>query len=204
MSVHDPDYKEHRPGTVVVRSMALTSTKLGLFGIADVVEFIKQQDSQGISLPEREGIFLPRPIEYKRGKPKQGNYDRLQLCAQAMCLEEMLNCEITEADLFYWETRRREVVQLNKILREAVQRMAQRMHELYREGVTPAPEMKLTVCRTVPCLIFVCPEYAGKRLLRTIDSKPRKCKRGEGLRRLLNTLYVTMPDAYLAREREMY
>lgn len=164
--VHDPDYKEHRPGTVVVRGMALSSAKLGLFGIADVVEFIKQQDNQGISLPKREGKFLPRPVEYKRGKPKGGNYDRLQLCAQAMCLEEMLNCKITEADLFYWEIRRREVVKLNNTLREAVQKMARRMHELYHEEITPAPEMKLTVCRNCSMFNICLPRLRRKKTVK--------------------------------------
>ncbi len=161
--VHDPDYKEHRPGIVVVRSMALTSAKLGLYGMADVVEFINQPNGNGISLPKKEGKFIPRPVEYKRGKSKQGDYDRLQLCAQAMCLEEMLDCEITEADLFYGETRRREVVQLNKNLRELVQVMVERMHELYRKGVTPAPEMKLTVCRNCSMFNICLPRIRKKK-----------------------------------------
>ena len=163
---HDSDYKEHRSGIVVVRSMALSSAKLGLYGIADVVEFIKQQDGHGISLPEREGMFLPRPVEYKRGKSKKGNYDRLQLCAQAMCLEEMFSCKIIAADLFYWETRRREEVQLNNGLRKAVQKMARRMHELYREGVTPVPDMKLTVCRNCSMFNICLPRIHRKKTVK--------------------------------------
>ena len=109
---------------------------------------------------------MPRPVEYKRGKSKQGNYDRLQLCAQAMCLEEMLNCKITEADLFYWEIRRREVVKLNNTLREAVQKMARRMHELYHEEITPAPEMKLTVCRNCSMFNICLPRLRRKKTVK--------------------------------------
>lgn len=145
--VHDPDYKEHKPGVVVVRGMALASSRLGLFGFADVVEFIKQQGDNGVHLPKREGLFLPRPVEYKRGKSKQGDYDRLQLCAQAICLEEKFNCNIEEGDLFYGETRRREIVKLDDKLRGEVQKYSERMHSLYREGITPAPNMKLSVCK---------------------------------------------------------
>jgi CRISPR-associated exonuclease Cas4 len=145
--VHDPDYKAHKPGAIVVRSMALRSFVLGLYGEADVVEFIKQSGGEGICLPKKEGKYFPRPVEYKRGKSKQGDYDRLQLCAQAMCLEEMLQCNIEEGDLFYAETRRREVVKLDVELREQLKSLSEHMHDLYRDGITPAPNMKLSVCR---------------------------------------------------------
>lgn len=139
--VHDPDYKAHKPGVVVVRGLRLQSLALGLFGEADVVEFSPQTDGSMVKVP-------PRPVEYKRGKTKQGDYDRIQLCAQAMCLEEMMQCHIDVGDLYYAETRRREVIKLNEELRYKVITLCEKMHRLHREGSTPKPDMKLTVCRT--------------------------------------------------------
>ena len=139
--VHDPNYKAHKPGVVVVRSMKLQSLVLGLSGEADVVEFTPEPDGLGNKL-------TPRPVEYKRGKSKKGDFDRIQLCAQAMCLEEMMQCDIQEGDLYYAETRRREVVRLDEELRKKVTELSDKMHRLYREGKTPKPDMKLSVCRT--------------------------------------------------------
>lgn len=144
--VHDPSYKPHKPGWKVVRSMQLQSRRLGLIGEADVVEFcIKKASQEAGDVGE---LSSPRPVEYKRGKSKKGDYDRIQLCAQAMCLEEMMHCHIDEGDLYYAETRRREVVRLDDELRSAVTRLSEKMHRLYREGITPRPDTKLSVCRT--------------------------------------------------------
>jgi CRISPR-associated exonuclease Cas4 len=149
---HDPNYKSYKPGTVVVRGMRLHSLTLGIFGEADVVEFVRTEDGSGISLPGNKGLFVPRPVEYKRGKTKKGDYDRIQLCAQAICLEEMLQCCIKEADLYYGETRRRETVALDQQLRDEVRRLSEFMHRLHREGLTPKPDMKLSVCKK--CSMF--------------------------------------------------
>lgn len=145
--VHDPEYKPYKPGVIVVRGMKLVSYSLGLYGVADVVEFTKCSDDSGICLPDKEGLYLPRPVEYKRGKSKKGDFDRLQLCAQAICLEEMMECHISEGDLYYGETRRREVVKLTEEIRNKLKNLSQQMHLLYQQGLTPAPAMKLTVCR---------------------------------------------------------
>ena len=153
--VHDPDYKTYKPGTVVVRGMPLQSFSLGLYGVADVVEFIEQQRGIGIPLPNRDGLYLPRPVEYKRGKSKKGDYDRIQLCAQAMCLEEMLHCDVAEADLYYGETRRRETVKLETVLRDEVTELSRHMHKLHSEGITPKPAMKLSVCKSCS-MVDVC------------------------------------------------
>lgn len=165
--VHDPNYKAHKPGIIVVRSMQLRSFSLGLYGEADVVEFIKQPGKVGICLPEKEGRYLPRPVEYKRGKSKMGNYDRLQLCAQAMCLEEMMQCKIEEADLFYAETRRREVVRLEDELRSEVKKLSEHMHKLYEDGVTPKPEMKLSVCKNCSMENVCLPRLRTKRTVQS-------------------------------------
>ena len=90
-----------------------------------------------MTLAEKPGRWLPFPVEYKHGEPKAGNYDAAQLCAQAMCLEEMLCCDIAEGALFYGEIRRRQVVIFTQELRERVRSAASEMHELYRRGHTP-------------------------------------------------------------------
>jgi CRISPR-associated exonuclease Cas4 len=169
--VHDPDYKAHKPGVFVVRSMPLRSFTLGLYGEADVVEFIPQSDDKGIRLPKKEGLYLPRPVEYKRGKSKKGDYDRLQLCAQALCLEEMLGCNIQEAYLFYAETRRREVVKLGQELREHVCNLSEHMHRLYREGITPLPDMKLSVCKNCSMENVCLPRIRAKRSVKAYWSE---------------------------------
>lgn len=161
--VHDPDYKVHKPGVFVVRSMPLRSFALGLYGEADVVEFIPQPSGAGIRLLKKGGLYLPRPVEYKRGKSKKGDYDRLQLCAQAICLEEMLECNIEEADLYYAETRRREVVKLGQELREHVYNLSQHMHRLFRQGITPLPDMKLSVCKSCSMENVCLPRIRMKR-----------------------------------------
>ena len=88
-------------------------------------------------LREREGLWLPYPVEYKRGRPKEHNADELQLCAQAMCLEEMLCCSISEGALYYGEPRRRTVVLLTPELRQQVRDSLAEMHRLYQRRYTP-------------------------------------------------------------------
>ena len=76
-------------------------------------------------------------MEYKRGEPKEGNFDAAQLCAQAMCIEEMLCCQIPRGALFYGEPRRRTLVEFTKELRAQVSAAFAEMHELFRRGHTP-------------------------------------------------------------------
>ena len=113
----------------------MVSHQLGLSGQCDVVEF--HADPKGVSLQGEDGLWLPYPVEYKRGRPKSHQADQVQLCAQAMCLEEMLCCSIPEGALFYGEPRRRTVVPFTPELRETVRRDSDEMHQLYRRGHTP-------------------------------------------------------------------
>ena len=133
--VHDPEQKESRGDRCVMRSVSVHSRTLGLSGQCDVVEFRKSAD--GIRLNEKEGLWLPYPIEYKRGEPKTNACDALQLCAQAMCLEQMLCCKIEEGALYYGQTKRRQVVPLTADLRKRVEEMAEEMHAYARRGCTP-------------------------------------------------------------------
>lgn len=129
---------ESRGDVRTVRGLALRSFRLGLTGVADAVEFHRvEQNAGGVAIPKRHGFWLPYPVEYKRGKPKRGNCDAVQLCAQAVCLEEMLGCSIREGSLFYGETRRRTIVSLDEKLREKTEELAVRFHELIAAGVTP-------------------------------------------------------------------
>lgn len=133
--VHDPDQRETRGDLIITRDMAIHSADLGISGACDVVEF--HRDGAGIPIPGREGLWQPFPVEYKRGSSKTNDADRLQLCAQAMCLEEMLCCDIPQGALYYAQPRRRETVCFTAELREQVRSLLGQMHALYQRSHTP-------------------------------------------------------------------
>jgi len=133
--VDDPFFTEKRNDLIVSRSVPVASYSLGLSGICDVVEF--SESPKGVKLSGRDGLYLPVPVEYKRGHEKPGPYDEAQLCAQAMCLEEMLAVSIPRGFLFYGETRRRNPVELTGELRELVRGMTVEMHAYFKRGYTP-------------------------------------------------------------------
>ncbi len=133
--VHDQDFRESRGDRLIVRGLAVHSAELGISGQCDTVGF--HRDPAGVPLQNREGLWRPYPVEYKRGKPKEHSADELQLCAQAMCLEEMLCCAIPEGALYYGEPRRRTVVRFTPELHRQVQGSLTEMHELYRRHYTP-------------------------------------------------------------------
>jgi len=136
---HDSSLYEDDGDHITMRAVPLVSRRLGLFGQADVVEFWPVGDDArgGARLLGHQGLWLPKPIEYKRGKPKSDDRDQVQLCAQAMCLEEMLGAEITTADLYYGQPRRRQRVTLDERLRLRVAELSSRMHSLFDAGITP-------------------------------------------------------------------
>lgn len=131
----DPFFTETRNGVVTARSVPVASYRLGFSGMCDVVEFTPSPD--GVKLPNREGLFLPVPIEYKRGREKHDHSDETQLCAQAMCLEEMLSTSIPHGYLYYGETRRRAEIEFTAELRTLVQEMSAEMHNYFSRGYTP-------------------------------------------------------------------
>lgn len=126
--VHD-ESRESRGDVRIDYGVSLRSLRLGLIGKADVVEFHQQTD----------GSWLPFPVEYKRGKPKADDCDLVQLCAQTMCLEEMLGVAIPEGALFYGQTRHRLDVVFDDALRRETEETARRAHELIDSGTTPKP-----------------------------------------------------------------
>ncbi|MCB1237254.1 MAG: CRISPR-associated protein Cas4 [Verrucomicrobiae bacterium] len=136
---HDgPD--ETRDGIRIVRGLHLHSATLGIHGVADVVEFHRPTEPGATSLPV--------PVEYKRGRPKRDDCDRVQLCAQALCLEEMLGVEISRGHLFYGRNRRRQTVEFDAGLRDTTLAAIRRLHELLESGETPpaAREPKCDAC----------------------------------------------------------
>ena len=132
---HDEEQTEVRGDTIIVRGLREQSERLGISGICDVVEFTRSPD--GIALAGREGRYQVHPVEYKKGAPKEHQADELQLCAQAMCLEEMLLCRIDEGSLFYGEPRRRTRVTFSPELRAQAEQMLGEMHQMDERGHTP-------------------------------------------------------------------
>lgn len=132
---HNEALTERRGDVIITRGMRVFSPRLGISGQCDVLEF--HRDERGVPLAGQEGLWLPFPIEYKRGNPKANASDTLQLCAQAMCLEEMLCCAIPAGAMFYGETRRRLPVTFTEALRSEVERLLIEMHDLYKRGRTP-------------------------------------------------------------------
>ena len=131
---------ESRGDVVIMRALRVFSATLGVSGECDVVEFHRNAD--GISLNGHDGLWQPYPVEYKRGKPKEHNADEMQLCAQAMCLEEMLCCTIPCGALFYGEPRRRTEVEFTPELRRAVEDSLNEMHDYYKRGYTPKAKLR--------------------------------------------------------------
>lgn len=134
-NAHNGEMTESRGDLLITRDMRVFSAALGISGACDVLEF--HRGESGIPLRNRDGLWQPFPVEYKRGKPKTHNADELQLCAQALCLEEMLCCEIPKGALYYGEPRRRTDVVFTPELRQEVRSLLEEMHALYARGHTP-------------------------------------------------------------------
>lgn len=171
---HDGSLYEKRSDRIIRRDMRVHSRELGISGSCDVVEF--HRGLTGIPIPGQNGLWQPYPVEYKRGAPKTTDADRLQLCAQAMCLEEMLGCDVPEGALFYGEIRRREVVELDETLRDQVGKFLGEMHDLSRRSHTPKvrPTRSCNACS----LCELClPKLSKKRsvaeyLRNSMEDKP--------------------------------
>lgn len=149
---HDGDKSERRGNILIIRGLQVSSSELGISGICDVVEF--HYDSGGITLYNREGKYMPFPVEYKRGNIKISDMDRLQLTAQAMCLEEMLCCKIEKGFLFYGEIKHREEVIFTNDLRECVKKKLIEMHQYYQRKYTP--KVKITKACNACSLKDIC------------------------------------------------
>lgn len=157
-TAHNSEKFEKRGDLIITRGLHIKSQMLGVAGICDVVEFHKSED--GITLFSYEGLWQPYPVEYKKGEPKSNNADELQLCGQAMCLEEMLLCKIPCGSLFYGENRRRTQVEFTLELRAQVTDMLKEMHDLWKKGYTP--KVKATKGCNACSLKDICVPRLGK------------------------------------------
>mgnify|MGYP000861547540 CR=1 FL=1 len=129
------------------RSLRIASSELGLIGQTDAVEFYKN------------GTVIP--VEYKHGSPKHDTTDEVQLCAQAVCLEEMLHCSICEGALFYFKVKKRIPVPLTEELRRETIQLAGQFHQFVAAGVTP-PAVYSKKCGSCSFIDTCFPESAGK------------------------------------------
>ena len=166
-NVHDASLHEKRGDTVTARAMAVSSARLGLSGECDAVEFRK--DSGGIEIFGLDGRYSVTPIEYKRGAPKADESDIMQLAAQAMCLEEMLCCDIPVGYLFYGDTRHRLKVEIDAALRSRVEKAVCEMHDMFSRRYTPKVK-RSKACNACSlkeiCLPVLCSEKSAEKYMR--------------------------------------
>lgn len=170
---NDPFVVEKRNNKIIARAVPIVSHALRLYGVADVVEFIRADE--GIKLKGRSGLWWPQPVEYKVGKPKPKNWDLLQLCAQAVCLEEMFGVVLKQGQIFYGKTRRRLEVILDKNLRTETRQVAKLMHETFNAGITPPAEYS-SACDRCSLVKLCTPKLAEKKsvkdyLLQALNEK---------------------------------
>jgi CRISPR-associated exonuclease Cas4 len=149
--VHE-ESRESRGKLRIEYGVPLRSLRLGLIGKADIVEFHRQED----------GAWQPFPVEYKRGKPKVDDCDKVQLCAQALCLEEMLNTRIPQGALFYGKTRRRLDVSFDETLRQKTEETARNVRALIESGRTPSP-VYTKKCESCSLVAECLPKTIGKK-----------------------------------------
>jgi CRISPR-associated exonuclease Cas4 len=155
---------------VLVRRLPLRSLRLGLAGVADVVEFHRlpheggedDAEGRGIRLSGFGGRWVPFPIEYKRGRPKPHRADEAQVCAQGLCLEEMLGIQVSCGALFYGQEKRRVPVCFDSELRALTARAALRLQELAASAITP-PAVKTRACKSCSLVALCLPQVTGGR-----------------------------------------
>ena len=168
---HDPYLVDNRAGVLIAHAVPLRSEKHRISGVSDVVEFTP--NDEGIPLSGHRGRYQPSPVEYKKGKSKIEDWDRLQVCAQALCLEEMLSIAVTEGSIFYWETRRRERVQIDEALRSKAISIIDSMHEQYALGVIPKPS-RSKFCKSCSMRDICLSSVAGsKSVIRYLEGQLR-------------------------------
>lgn len=159
-----PFIREKRGDKIIVRAMPVKSKELRVSGICDVVEFVR--DDQGVGLLGTEDLYLPYPIEYKRGKPKLEDSDILQLTAQAICLEEMLLCEVKTGYFFYNEIKHRVEVPLTSTEKKRVKLVFDEMHKYYKQKFTPKVKTG-PFCKSCSLQNICLPDLMNKRSVKS-------------------------------------
>ncbi len=163
--VHSRLSTEARGDILVARSLALVSRRLGLYGVADVVEFLRpvhESEDCLVELPGRTGKWVVRPVEYKRGRAKPDERDEVQLCAQAICLEEMLGAKVLSGCIFYGKTQSRVLVEFTQALRDRVEQLAKEMHSAFERRVIPPPG-PLSKCGLCSLMDVCLPKAVSRR-----------------------------------------
>lgn len=159
---------ESRRDVRVARGLLLRSLRLGLSGKTDVVEFHllapDEPEASGAVLPGVSGRWRPYPVEYKRGRKRHEHSYEVQLCAQALCLEEMLGVTVPEGALYYGKSARRQEVRFSEQLRRSTESAAIRLHEMFRARMTPKAEYSRNKCRQCSLVGICLPERTGKSL----------------------------------------
>lgn len=150
----DQRARNHGADLKIEYGLLIKSLKHGLAGKADVVEFHKNRD----------GAWIPFPVEYKRGKPKENRCDEVQLCAQALCLEEMLGVKIPNGALFYGKTRRRQDVAFDEELRNLTIETIGTLHKFIEARTTPPPVYEKGKCENCSFLEACMPKAVSKEV----------------------------------------
>lgn len=175
-NAHDDKFRETRKNVIITKAMPVSSRELGLSGECDIVEFIP--DENGITLHGKSQKYIPVPVEYKRGSPKKDDCDILQLTAQAMCLEEMLCCEIKCGYIFYGETRRRDKVDFEQSVREKVREYTMQMHKMFEQRYTPKVKRRIS-CNACSLKNICLPEILHKENVSEYLSQLTENTKGE-------------------------
>ncbi|MEN1968638.1 CRISPR-associated protein Cas4 [Lentibacillus sp. N15] len=159
-----PFIREKRGSKLIVRAMPVLSNELKISGICDVVEFNK--DANGVEINGESGKYTAYPVEYKRGKPKKDDADILQLTAQAICLEEMLLCEINTGYMYYNEIKHRIEVPLTKDSKDRVRNIVKEMHQYYQKRHTPKVKTG-PFCKSCSLQHICLPKLMNKRTVKS-------------------------------------
>lgn len=156
----DPFIKEKRKNKITVRAMPVQSRDLEITGICDVVEF--EEDSTGVMLDKYKKSYRVIPVEFKRGKKKKDLSDEMQLVAQAICLEEMLVTEIPVGYLFYFETKKREEIQITDEKRNKLYEIMLEMQQYWKKKYTPKVK-ESAKCKRCSLLEICIPALESKQ-----------------------------------------
>lgn len=165
--VHDAPATESRGDVRIARGLMLRSERYGLSGRADAVEFHRVGSAgapagPGVSLSGVEGLWVPFPVEYKHGKLREEESYMVQVCAQALCLEEMLSTSISAGAIFYGEPRRRLDVAFGPELRANTEQLIEKAHRLLEAEITPQARYE-PKCRSCSLLALCMPKTTGSR-----------------------------------------
>ena len=153
----DSGEDESRGDRLITRSLNIYSKRLGLSGRCDVVEFLGRAEDS-----------TPYPVEYKSGKPKKDISDMAQLCAQSLCLEEMMNIPVRQAAIFYGKPRRRLEVEIDDDLRRSTEEIVHRIHNMLKERIMPDARYERR-CDSCSIYDYCLPKLSSRKLSKYIE-----------------------------------